>query len=184
MWQMVSVCLSIDMGVVFPLPCPSHTLPYMLNAVLFSFHNYQNELTLMCTHDNHYRFLTVIEVHEMHGQMYPNYCQITILLVVSWPLFIIGLLHDDPTPFHSWQIAYKNFGCILPLAHDDHKSVCVCIHVHVHTHTRTYHMCATRSVYTQTIAPDSSDLIIMCVYNYVYVFVLCVCVCLKVTFAS
>ena len=60
--------------------------------------------------------------------------------------------------------------------------VCVCIHVHVHTHTRTYHMCATRSVYTQTIiiAPDSSDLIIMCMYNYMCVFVLCVCVCVCV----
>ena len=29
--------------------------------------------------------------------------------VGSWPLFIIGLLYDDPTPSHSRQIAYKNF---------------------------------------------------------------------------
>ena len=28
-------------------------------------------------------YLTVIGVHEMHGQMHPNYCQITNLLVVD-----------------------------------------------------------------------------------------------------
>ena len=52
-------------------------------------------------------------MHEMHGRMHPNYCQITILLVVYIPLhmFIIGLLYDNPPPSYSWQIAYKNFGC-------------------------------------------------------------------------
>ena len=56
----------------------------------------------------HNSYLPVIGVHEMHGRMHPNYWQITILLVVG-PLFIIGLLYDDPTPSHSRQIAYKNF---------------------------------------------------------------------------
>ena len=28
-------------------------------------------------------YLTVIWMHEMHGRMYPNYCQITIMLVVD-----------------------------------------------------------------------------------------------------
>ena len=28
-------------------------------------------------------YLAVIGVHEMHGRMHPNYCQITILLVVD-----------------------------------------------------------------------------------------------------
>ena len=28
-------------------------------------------------------YLTVIGVHKMHGQMHPNYCQMTILLVVD-----------------------------------------------------------------------------------------------------
>ena len=56
-------------------------------------------------------YLPVIRVHEMHGRMHPNYWQITILLVVDLCMFIIGLLYDDPTPSHSQQIAYKNFGC-------------------------------------------------------------------------
>ena len=42
--------------------------------------------------------LTVIGVHEMHGRVHPNYCQITILLVVdplsSWDyLVMIHPLH-------------------------------------------------------------------------------------------
>ena len=35
------------------------------------------------THTHNNCYLTVIGVHEMHGRMYPNYCQITILLVVD-----------------------------------------------------------------------------------------------------
>ena len=53
---------------------------------------------------------TLIGVHKMHGRMHPNYCLITVLLVVD--LFIIGLLYDDPTPSHSRQIAYKHFGLL------------------------------------------------------------------------
>ena len=58
----------------------------------------------------HSSYLTVIGVHEMHGRMHPNYCQITILLVVDPPL-IIGLPYDDSLFSCSWQFAYKNFGC-------------------------------------------------------------------------
>ena len=31
----------------------------------------------------HNSYLTVIGMHEMHGRMHPNYCQITILLAVD-----------------------------------------------------------------------------------------------------
>ena len=31
----------------------------------------------------HNSYLTVIGVHEMHGQVHPNYCQTTILLIVD-----------------------------------------------------------------------------------------------------
>ena len=71
----------------------------------------QHVVTHAHTHMNastHNSYLPVIGVHEMHGRMHPNYWQITILLVVG-PLFIIGLLYDDPTPSHSRQIAYNNF---------------------------------------------------------------------------
>ena len=44
----------------------------------------------------------------MHGQMHPSHCQITTLYFVgSWPLFIIGLLYDDPIPSHSWKLPIK-----------------------------------------------------------------------------
>ena len=33
--------------------------------------------------DAYNSYLTVIGVHEMHGRMHPNYCQMTILLVVD-----------------------------------------------------------------------------------------------------
>ena len=59
----------------------------------------QHVVTHAHTHMNaskHNSYLPVIGVHEMHGRMHPNYWQITILLVVG-PLFIIGLLYDDPT---------------------------------------------------------------------------------------
>ena len=49
-------------------------------------------------------------MHEMHGQMHPNYCQITILLVVDL-CSLLAYFYDDPTSSHSQQIAYKNFGC-------------------------------------------------------------------------
>ena len=41
--------------------------------------------TTRCYHNcyTHNSYLTVIGVHEMHGRMHPNYCQITILLVVD-----------------------------------------------------------------------------------------------------
>ena len=45
-------------------------------------------------------YLTVIGVHEMHGRMHPNYCQITILLVVDplsssvYPM----MTHSSPVP--------------------------------------------------------------------------------------
>ena len=53
-------------------------------------------------------YLPVIGVYEMHFEctqlLADNY------FVGSWPLFIIRLLYDDPTPSHSRQIAYENFG--------------------------------------------------------------------------
>ena len=77
--------------------------------------------------------------------------------------------------------------------------VCICINVYTHSHLRawwpqvcvyiytctcahayTHHMYTTRSMYTQTIAPDSTDLIIM----YICVYLFCMCVYLKVAFAS
>ena len=58
--------------------------------------------------------LIVIGVHEMHGRMHPNYCQIAshapqLLSDIncSWPLFIIGLLYDDPHPSHSGKLPIK-----------------------------------------------------------------------------
>ena len=50
--------------------------------------------------------VTVIGVHEMHGRMHPNYCQITILLVVD---------------------NYYVFVCVCMCA-------CVCVHVCTYMH--------------------------------------------------
>ena len=63
-------------------------------------------ICLMITHKHAYSYLTVIGVHEMHGLMHPNYCQITILLVVD-PPFIICLPYDDPPLSCTQQFAYK-----------------------------------------------------------------------------
>ena len=40
----------------------------------------------LCAHNNTYCYSisdSIVGVHEMHGRMHPNYCQITILLVVD-----------------------------------------------------------------------------------------------------
>ena len=42
--------------------------------------------------------LTVIGVHEMHGRMYPNYCQITILLVVDLCSSLAYFMMTHPLP--------------------------------------------------------------------------------------
>ena len=60
---------------------------------------------------NSYQMVKLIGVHEMHGQMHPNYCQITILLAHVPLAIIISLPYDDPPPSHSQQFVYKNFGC-------------------------------------------------------------------------
>ena len=77
--------------------------------------------------------------------------------------------------------------------------VCICINVYTHSHLRawwpqvcvyiytctcahayTHHMYTTRSMYTQTIAPDSTDLIIMyvyvCIWKWLLQAQLCECV--------
>ena len=59
----------------------------------------------------HNSYLLIIGVHEMHGLMHPNYWQITILLVVDLYSSLGYFMMIQLTPFHSRQIAYKNFGC-------------------------------------------------------------------------
>ena len=42
--------------------------------------------------------MTVIGVHEMHGRMHPNYCQITILLVVDLCSSLAYFMMTHPLP--------------------------------------------------------------------------------------
>ena len=46
----------------------------------------------------HSSYLTVIEVHEMHGRMHPNYCQITI----SWVKEFRGLMAFGSMALWPW----------------------------------------------------------------------------------
>ena len=43
-------------------------------------------------------YLTVFGVHEMHGRMHPNYCQITILLVVDLCSSFAYFMMTHPLP--------------------------------------------------------------------------------------
>ena len=65
-------------------------------------------LSLSC-HNNYYAksgqqdhlhnsYLPVIGVHEMHGRMHPNYCQITILLVVDLRSPLVYFMMTQPLP--------------------------------------------------------------------------------------
>ena len=45
-------------------------------------------------------------VHEMHGQMHPNLGLVTVLLAHD---LLSSLAY--PMIIHTWQFAYKNFGC-------------------------------------------------------------------------
>ena len=46
----------------------------------------------------HNSYLPVIGMHEMHGRMHPNYCQITILLVVDLYSSLAYFLMTQPLP--------------------------------------------------------------------------------------
>ena len=47
---------------------------------------------------NYNSYLPVIGVHEMHGRMHPNYCQITILLVVDLCSSLGYFMMTQPLP--------------------------------------------------------------------------------------
>ena len=46
----------------------------------------------------HNSYLTVIGVHKMYGRMHPNYCQITILLVVDLHSSLVNFMMTHPFP--------------------------------------------------------------------------------------
>ena len=97
--QSVSLSLSLP-----PLPLLTqctYSLTFSLSLSL--------SLSLSHTHTHTH----IIGVHEMHGRMHPNYCQITILLVVNLCSSLAYFLMIQPLASHSWQIAYKNFGCYV-----------------------------------------------------------------------
>ena len=62
----------------------------------------------MCNVHNSY--LTVIGMHEMHGGMHPNYCQITILLVVDLCSSLVYFMITHPLPI-AGKLPIKNVGC-------------------------------------------------------------------------
>ena len=49
----------------------------------------------------HNSYLIAIGVHEMHGQMHPNYCKITILLVVRLCSSLAYFMMTQPLPIAS-----------------------------------------------------------------------------------
>ena len=50
-------------------------------------------------HTNMYNsYLPVIGVHEVHGRMHPNYCQITIMLVVDLCSLLVYFMMIHPLP--------------------------------------------------------------------------------------
>ena len=49
-------------------------------------------------HNIIYNYLTVIGVHEMHGQMHPYYCQITSLLVADLCSSLAYSMMTQPLP--------------------------------------------------------------------------------------
>ena len=83
-------------------------------------------------------YLTVIGVHEMHGQMHPNYCQITILLVFDLCSSLAYFTMTQPLPI-AGKLPIKilvakqlptNMYIISMLS--TYVVVGVCVHVHVH----------------------------------------------------
>ena len=49
----------------------------------------------------HNSYLIVIGVHEMHGQMHPNYCQMTTLLIVDLCSSLTYFMMTHPLPIAS-----------------------------------------------------------------------------------
>ena len=75
---------------------PIHIIPMNNSSVHTHTHT-------TCTHTHththtHNSYLPVIEVHEMHGRMHPNYWQITILLVVGLCSSLAYSMMTHPLP--------------------------------------------------------------------------------------
>ena len=86
-----------------------HTHPFgntMAWSCIFGVHLSRGTSISIVTLHNTPAYLTVIGVHDLHeryGRMHPNYCR--KIIIVSWSLFVIGLLYDDLITSHSQQIA-------------------------------------------------------------------------------
>ena len=77
----------------------------------------------------HNSYLTVIGVHEMHGRMHPNYCQITILLVVDLCSSLAYFMMTQPLPIASKLSIKTLVAGQLPIN--------ICTHMHTNT-TKLY----------------------------------------------
>ena len=70
-------------------------------------------------------YLPVIGVHEMHGRMHPNYCQITILLVVDLCSSLAYSMMTQPLPI-AGKLSIKTLVA---------RQLPTNLNVHVHVHT-------------------------------------------------
>ena len=87
-----------------------------------------------------------VHTYYIHMNIIPNYCQITILLVVETPFFI-GLTYDDPPPSLSQQTGKETLvarqlptntciACTCTCTHT--HTTCSDTHIHNHAHTDTH----------------------------------------------
>ena len=81
-------------------------------------------------------YLTVIGVHEMPGQMHPNYCQITILLVIDLCLSLAYFMMTHPLPIASKLPIKTLVARQLPTNTHTHTAW---VHAYTHTHMAWVH---------------------------------------------
>ena len=88
-------------------------------------------------------YLPVIGVHEMRGRMHPNYCQITILLVVDLCSSLASFMMIQPLPIAD-KLPIKLW--LLGNYQQTRVHMCTCAHIHTSTYnptpnSHTLHMC-------------------------------------------
>ena len=88
-------------------------------------------------------YLPVIEVHEMHGRMHPNYWQITILLVVDLCSSLAYFMMTQPLPITSKLPIKTLVAQQLPTSmyihvyiYSPHRYFTLFPHLHVYTYVQ------------------------------------------------
>ena len=88
---------------------------------------------ILCTHTlyNYSSYMTLIEVHEMHGRVHPSLCHVTDLLVVDLCSSLAYFMMTHPLPI-AGKLPIKTL--VARQLPTKYSIQCRCLHALVHTY--------------------------------------------------